>query len=78
MDLTYLMLTGSLSGLVSVLLHSILASALASLIERTHRVHVRAVRWPNNPEGALRVSPHIFTTHDDIEKLVQGLQFALR
>ena len=27
MDLTYLMLTGSLSGLVSVLLHSILASA---------------------------------------------------
>jgi hypothetical protein len=30
MDLTYLMLTGSLSGLVSVLLHSILASALAA------------------------------------------------
>ncbi|HEY7639699.1 MAG TPA: hypothetical protein VH814_08235 [Steroidobacteraceae bacterium] len=27
MDLTYLMLTGSLSGLVSVLLHSVLASA---------------------------------------------------
>src|SRR4029079_8847963 len=27
MDLTYLMLTGSLSGLVSVLLHSVLSSA---------------------------------------------------
>ena len=31
MDLTYLMLTGSLSGLVSVLLHSILASAHAAV-----------------------------------------------
>ena len=31
MDLTYLMLTGSLSGLVSVLVHSILASARAAV-----------------------------------------------
>lgn len=31
MDLTYLMLTGSLSGLVSVLLHAILASALTAV-----------------------------------------------
>ena len=31
MDLTYLMLTGSLSGLVSVLLHSIVASARTSV-----------------------------------------------
>lgn len=31
MDLAYLMLTGSLSGLVSVLLHSILASARSAL-----------------------------------------------
>lgn len=51
---------------------------LAAAIERTHRVHVRAVRWPNDAGGALRLSPHIFSTHDDIEKLVQGLQFALR
>jgi len=54
------------------------ATELAAAVERTHRVHVRAVRWPNGADGALRVSPHIFTTHDDIEKLVQGLQFALR
>ena len=31
MDLTYLMLTGGLSGLVSVLLHSILSSAFAAV-----------------------------------------------
>jgi isopenicillin-N epimerase len=54
------------------------APELAAAIERTHRVHVHAIRWPNSVEGALRLSPHIFTTHDDIEKLVQGLQFALR
>jgi selenocysteine lyase/cysteine desulfurase len=51
---------------------------VAAAIERTHRVHIRAIRWPGNAAGALRVSPHIYTTHDDIEKLVQGLQFALR
>lgn len=51
---------------------------LAAAIERSHRAHVRVVRSPNDADGALRLSPHIFTTHDDIEKLVQGLQLALR
>ncbi|HKS55590.1 MAG TPA: aminotransferase class V-fold PLP-dependent enzyme, partial [Steroidobacteraceae bacterium] len=51
---------------------------LASAIERSHRAHVRVVRLPNDAGGALRLSPHIFSTHDDIEKLVQGLQLALR
>jgi len=51
---------------------------LASAIERSHRAHVRAVRSPRDAGGALRLSPNIFTTHDDIEKLVQGLQLALR
>ena len=51
---------------------------LASAIERSHRAHVRVVRFPNDAGGALRLSPNIFSTHDDIEKLVQGLQLALR
>jgi selenocysteine lyase/cysteine desulfurase len=51
---------------------------LAAAIERSHRAHVRVVRLPNDAGGALRLSPHIFSTHDDIEKLVQGLQLALR
>lgn len=51
---------------------------LATAVERTHRVHVRAIRWPGNPEGALRVSLHVFSTHDEVEKLVQALQQALR
>lgn len=51
---------------------------LAAAIERTHRAHARVVRLANDAGGALRLSPHIFSTHDDIEKFVQGLQLALR
>jgi selenocysteine lyase/cysteine desulfurase len=51
---------------------------LATAVERTHRVHVGVVRWPNDPGGALRLSLPIFSTHDEVEKLVQGLQLALR
>lgn len=54
------------------------APDMAAAVERTHRVHLRAIRWPNNAEGALRLSLHVFNTHDDVEKLVQGLQQALR
>jgi isopenicillin-N epimerase len=51
---------------------------LATAVARSHRVHVRAVRRSNDAEGALRLSLHVFNTHDDVEKLVQGLQQALR
>jgi selenocysteine lyase/cysteine desulfurase len=54
------------------------AADIATAVERTHRVHVRAIRWPNSAEGALRLSLHVFNTHDDVEKLIQGLQQALR
>jgi isopenicillin-N epimerase len=54
------------------------ATELAATLTRTHRVYVHDVRWPHSEEGALRVSLHIFNSHDDVEKLVQGLQQALR
>ncbi len=54
------------------------APDLAAAVARTHRVHVRALRWPNDPGGALRLSLHVFSTHDDVEKLIQALQQALR
>jgi isopenicillin-N epimerase len=54
------------------------AAQLAAAVERTHRVHVGVVRVPNDANGALRLSPHIYSTHDDVEKLIQGLQQALR
>jgi selenocysteine lyase/cysteine desulfurase len=37
------------------------------------RIFVRAVDLPEQPEGALRLSLHIFNSHDDIEKVMQGL-----
>jgi selenocysteine lyase/cysteine desulfurase len=55
-----------------------MATDIAAAVERSHRVHVRAIRWPNSADGALRLSLHVFSTHDDVEKLVQGLQLALR
>jgi selenocysteine lyase/cysteine desulfurase len=54
------------------------ATDIAAAMERTHRVHVRAIRWPNSADGALRLSLHVFSAHDDVEKLIQGLQQALR
>jgi isopenicillin-N epimerase len=54
------------------------AEALAEAVARSHRAYVRVLRWPNDANGALRLSLHVFCTHDDVEKLVQGLQLALR
>lgn len=54
------------------------APDLAAAVERTHRVHIRPVHRPNDAQGALRLSLHVFNTHDDVEKLIQALQQALR
>lgn len=54
------------------------ATDLAAAMTRSHRVYVRALEWPNSNDGALRVSLHFFNSHDDVEKLLQALQQALR
>jgi isopenicillin-N epimerase len=54
------------------------APDIATALTRSHRVHIRHLQWPGNAEGALRASFHVFNSHDDIEKLMQGLQLALR
>ncbi|HKU15385.1 MAG TPA: aminotransferase class V-fold PLP-dependent enzyme [Steroidobacteraceae bacterium] len=69
---------GLWAGILTVRVPGKPAAELAAAIERTHRVHVGVVRVPNDANGALRLSPHIYTTHDDIEKMIQGLQQALR
>jgi selenocysteine lyase/cysteine desulfurase len=50
---------------------------LAMALARGHRVFVRALEWPGSDRGAVRASLHIFNTHDEIERLLQGLQRAL-
>jgi selenocysteine lyase/cysteine desulfurase len=69
---------GLWAGILTFRVSGKTAADIAAAVERTHRVHVRAIRWPNSAEGALRLSLHVFSTHDDVEKLVQGLQQALR
>ncbi len=53
-------------------------SMLATALARGHRVYARSLEWPGSEQGALRASFHIFNTHDEIEKLLQGLDRALK
>jgi selenocysteine lyase/cysteine desulfurase len=50
------------------------ATELANMLARNNRVHVRALRWPQSDEGALRVALHIFNSPDDVDRLAQGLR----
>jgi selenocysteine lyase/cysteine desulfurase len=51
---------------------------LALSLARGHRVYVRGLEWPESKLGAVRISVHIFNTHDEVEKLQQGLDRALK
>jgi len=53
------------------------AADIAETLARNNRIYVRALRWrsvDSADEGALRISLHIFNSHDDVEQLLQGLQ----
>jgi selenocysteine lyase/cysteine desulfurase len=54
------------------------ARDLATFLSRGYRVVVRDLQWQGAAEGALRASAHIYNSHDDIEKLLSGLQQALK
>ncbi len=51
---------------------------LATSLARGNRVYVRGIEWPDSTLGALRLSVHIFNTHDEVEKMLQGLDRALK
>lgn len=53
-------------------------SDLALALARGHRVFARELAWPGSDLGALRVSLHIFNTHDEVDRLLQGLDRALK
>lgn len=69
---------GLWAGIVTLRVPGRSAAELATSLARTHRVYVRDLHWLGSTQGALRLSLHIFNSHDDVEKLVQGLQQALR
>jgi selenocysteine lyase/cysteine desulfurase len=46
---------------------------VAAQLAKGRRVFVRAIETPVAPQGALRLSMHLFNSHDDVDRLVQGL-----
>lgn len=53
------------------------AADIAEALARNNRIFVRALEWPDaagGEVGALRLSLHVFNSHDDVEQLLQALQ----
>ena len=69
---------GLWAGIITLRAREKDASAVARSLALGYRVYVRALLWPGAANGALRVSLHMFNTHDEVEKLLQGLTQALR
>lgn len=69
---------GLWAGILSFHVPGKLASDIALGLVRGHRVFTRDMQWPGKSGGAVRVSLHAFNTHDEVDKLFQGLQQVLR
>jgi selenocysteine lyase/cysteine desulfurase len=69
---------GLWGGILSFHVPRRLASDITLGLIRGHRVFTRDLQWPGKPEGAVRISLHAFNTHDEVDKLFQGLQQVLR
>jgi selenocysteine lyase/cysteine desulfurase len=69
---------GLWAGIVTFHVPNKLAADIALGLVRGHRVFARAMQWPGKSEGAVRVSLHAFNTHDEVDKLFNGLQQVLR
>ena len=67
---------GLWGGIVTLRLPGRPADMLANTLVNVQRVYARAIKWSGTNEGALRVSLHIHNTHDEIDKLLLGLQQA--
>lgn len=69
---------GLWAGILTLRIPGYSAAALADALLRDHRVYVRPLHWPGTDEGALRVATHIFNSHEDVERLLSGLQLLVR
>lgn len=65
---------GMWAGLLTVRFPGRSAQALAAALQRTQRVYVTPLAWPDAAEGALRASFHVFNTHEEIDRLIEGLR----
>lgn len=65
---------GSWAGLLTARFADRSAADLAAALQRNQRVYVSQLAWPGFENGALRVSLHAFNTHEEIERLFEGLR----
>jgi selenocysteine lyase/cysteine desulfurase len=65
---------GSWGGLLAARFADRTAESLAGTLQRNQRVFVSHLAWPGSEQGALRVSLHMFNTHEEIERLFEGLR----
>jgi selenocysteine lyase/cysteine desulfurase len=65
---------GMWAGLLTFKVAGRSAQDLAAALLRNQRIYISSLAWPNAEEGALRVSVHVFNTHEEIERLIEGLR----
>lgn len=76
---------GLWGGILTFRLPGRVAANVAATLAGVNRVYFTALDWPQaqpdpgqglspSPAGALRLSLHIFNSHDDVDRLVQGLR----
>lgn len=63
---------GLWAGILTFRLTGRVATDVSSALARINRVHVASLQWPGS-EGALRLSLHMFNSHDELERMMQGL-----
>ncbi|MBM0104506.1 aminotransferase class V-fold PLP-dependent enzyme [Steroidobacter sp. S1-65] len=69
---------GLWAGILSFHVPGRQASDITLGLVRGHRVFARDMQWPGKSEGAVRISLHAFNTHDEVDRLFNGLQQVLR
>jgi selenocysteine lyase/cysteine desulfurase len=65
---------GLWAGLLTMRFASRAAAELGAALARNQRVYVGVLAWPGSEQGALRASFNIFNTHEEIERLVEGIR----
>lgn len=63
---------GSWGGILTFRIPGLAAKGAALRLAKS-RIFVRAIDLPDQPDGALRLSLHVFNSHDDVEKAMQAL-----
>lgn len=64
---------GLWAGILTFRMPGRIATDVAGALARINRVHMAALNWPASGD-ALRLSLHIFNSHDEIDRLINGLQ----